>query len=156
MDKTLTLHPKIRTEVANLVNYINTNILTGSAKVKISQGLRTFAEQDALYLQRPRVTKAKGGDSIHNYGLAVDIVLIIDGKVAVWDTKKDFDKDLQADWMEVTNYFKSKGWKWGGDFKSLYDAPHFEMTFGHSPKTLKALIDKKNVIIDNGITYPNI
>ena len=119
-------------------------------------------EQSKLFKQRPKVTNADAWQSIHNYGLAFDIVLLVDTdnngtfETATWDVKKDFDKDLQADWMEITNYFKRKGWKWGGDFKSLYDAPHFEMTFGHTPKTLKALIDKKNVIIDNGITYPNI
>ena len=29
--------------------------------------------------------------SYHNYGLAIDIVLIIDGKSASWEIKKDFD-----------------------------------------------------------------
>ena len=92
------LHPSVRDEVKILIDKINTCVLTGSAKVRIAQGFRTFAEQDALYAQgrtKPgaKVTNAKGGQSIHNYGLAVDIVLIIDGKIASWDTKKDFDKD---------------------------------------------------------------
>ena len=131
-------------------------------ELRFSYVFRSPEEQHKLFLQRPKVTNADSWQSIHNYGLAFDIVLLVDTdgngsfETASWDTKKDFDKDLQADWMEVTNYFKSKGWEWGGDFKSLYDAPHFEITFRHTPKTLKALIDKKNVIIDNGITYPNI
>lgn len=33
--------------------------------------LRTFAEQDALFNAKPQVTKAKGGQSYHNYGLAI-------------------------------------------------------------------------------------
>ena len=77
-------------------------------------------------------------------------------EAASWDTVKDFDKDKQADWMEIVTYFKSKGWTWGGDWKSFKDAPHFEMNFGHTWKTLKQYIDKHNVITDNGIVYPNI
>jgi len=69
---------------------------------------------------------------------------------------KDFDGDKIADWMEVVKVFKDAGWEWGGDWKKFKDGPHFQKTFGHTPKTLKALIDKKNVIVDNGITYPNI
>ena len=45
---------------------------------KIYSGLRTFAEQDALYAQGRDtvggiVTNARGGQSMHNYGLAVDM-----------------------------------------------------------------------------------
>ena len=71
------LHPKVRTEVEKIINECNNN-LKGRSQVRIAQGLRTFAEQDALYNQRPKVTNAKGGQSVHNYGFAVDIVLIID------------------------------------------------------------------------------
>lgn len=154
-------HPKIKDLLLQQYKEAN-NLLGKNVRLRFAYVFRTPQEQRALFLQRPKVTNADSWQSIHNYGLAFDIVLLVDKdnngtfETATWDTKKDFDKDLQSDWMEVTNYFKSKGWKWGGDFKSLYDAPHFEMTFGHTPKTLKALIDKKNVIVENGITYPNI
>ena len=161
IDRIKTAHPKIKDELNVYYTECN-NKLPKGVRLRFSHVYRSPKEQDALFNQKPKVTNAKGWQSIHNYGLAFDIVLLVDTdnsgtfETATWDVKKDFDKDLQADWMEVTNYFKRKGWKWGGDFKSLYDAPHFEMTFGHTPKTLKALIDKKNVIIDNGIKYPNI
>jgi peptidoglycan L-alanyl-D-glutamate endopeptidase CwlK len=32
--------------------------------------------------------------------------------------------------------FKEAGYTWGGDFKELNDAAHFEKTFGHSWKEL--------------------
>jgi len=118
--------------------------------------------QDQLFNQRPKVTNAKGGQSIHNYGLAFDIVLLYDNdgngtfEEASWSMIKDFDKDSKADWMEVTNYFKSKGWQWGGDWQSFKDNPHFQMDFGYSWKSLKALVDGGNVLIDNGIKYPKI
>jgi hypothetical protein len=39
-----------------------------------THGFRSFAEQDALFDQRPKVTNARGGESQHNYGLAFDFV----------------------------------------------------------------------------------
>src|SRR5512146_24015 len=47
--------------------------------IRVTQGLRTWAEQDALYAQSrtapgPKVTNCKGGYSYHNFGLAVDCV----------------------------------------------------------------------------------
>lgn len=119
------LHPLVRNEVAKIIKECDI-ALTGRAKVRISQGLRTFAEQDALYNQKPKVTNAKGGQSIHNYGFAVDIVLIIDGKTASWGTKTDWDGDKKADWMECVEIFKKHGWNWGGDWKTFKDLPHFD------------------------------
>lgn len=119
------LHPKVRTEVEKIINECNAN-LKGRSQVRIAQGLRTFEEQDALYKQRPKVTNAKGGQSVHNYGFAVDIVLIIDGKTASWDTHKDWDNDGIADWDECVKVFAKYGWSWGGSWASFKDMPHFE------------------------------
>lgn len=138
------LHPSVRCEVTNIINECN-SLLTGRAKVRISQGLRTYAEQDGLYSQgrtKPgkRVTNSKGGQSIHNYGFAVDIVLIIDGKEASWDTAKDWDNDGIADWTECVNVFAKHGWNWGGNWKTFKDMPHFDKK-GYSD--WKVLIQKK-------------
>ena len=124
-NKIAQLHPSVRNEVAKIINECD-KALTGRAKVRISQGLRTFAEQDALYKKRPKVTNAKGGQSVHNYGFAVDIVMIIDGKVASWDTAKDWDNDKVADWYECVKIFAKYGWDWGGNWKSFKDLPHFD------------------------------
>jgi peptidoglycan L-alanyl-D-glutamate endopeptidase CwlK len=91
-----------------------------------------------------KVTNAKGGDSYHNYGLAIDIVLIKDGKVALWDTKSDFDGDGKSDWMECVAIFKKYGWDWGGEWKFV-DAPHFQKSFGYSIAKLKELHSRKLV-----------
>ena len=146
LEKIEKLHPFIKDEVKKLVDTINTSVLTGTAKVRIAQGLRTFAEQDILYKQRPKVTNAKGGDSIHNYGLAIDIVLIIDGKTASWDVKKDFDKDAQSDWMEVVQVFKKAGYSWGGDWRTFKDMPHFEKTKGLTLQQIKTKFANKDFI----------
>jgi peptidoglycan L-alanyl-D-glutamate endopeptidase CwlK len=137
MNKIDTLHPLIREEVRQLVDYVNTTILTSNIKMIVTQTLRTNAEQRVLFLKRPKVTNADAGQSIHNYGLAFDFCLS-DGKKAIWETNKDFDGDKKADWMEIVAFFKSKGFAWGGDFKSISDKPHFEKTFGNTWKTLMA------------------
>jgi peptidoglycan LD-endopeptidase CwlK len=139
MSKIDTLNPLIREEVRIAVNYVNSHILTGCVQMIVTQGLRTFEEQDKLYNQKPKVTNAKGGQSIHNYGLAFDFCLV-KGKNTIWDVAKDYDGDKKADWMEVVEYLKSLGYKWGGDFRSISDKPHFEKTFG---KTWQELLELK-------------
>lgn len=138
------LHPKLRTEAKEIYADI-VKALKGRAAVRFTHTLRIIAEQDALYAQGrikqgKIVTNAKGGKSYHNYGLAIDICLILDGKEASWDTLKDYDGDKVADWMEAVAIFKTRGWEWGGDFKSIKDAPHFQKTFGFTTTKLKSMI----------------
>ncbi|MDA7028670.1 M15 family metallopeptidase, partial [Bacillus sp. CLL-7-23] len=58
--------------------------------VQMTSGYRSFAEQNKLYAKGRTasgkiVTNAKAGQSNHNYGLAVDYVLLSsDGKTAIW------------------------------------------------------------------------
>ena len=146
------LHPKLRDEVMNIYAEI-CEALSGRAICRFAYTLRTFAEQDAIYAQgrtKPGkiVSNAKGGLSMHNYGLAVDIVLIVDGKEASWDVKKDFDGDGKADWQEIVTIFKQYGWEWGGDWKFV-DAPHFQKTLGHNVRELLALYNAKKVDTNN-------
>jgi peptidoglycan L-alanyl-D-glutamate endopeptidase CwlK len=143
-DRIQLLHPMVRDEVFQIIKECN-NKLTGRSQVRLAQGLRTFAEQDKLYAQGrttpgKKVTNAKGGQSIHNYGTAVDIVLIIDGKEASWDIKKDWDGDKIADWGECVLVFAKYGWSWGGNWISFKDFPHFEK-IGYN--NWKVLINKK-------------
>ncbi|AKK73793.1 peptidoglycan L-alanyl-D-glutamate endopeptidase [Chryseobacterium gallinarum] len=145
------LHPSVREEVTKIINECNAS-LTGRAQVRISQGLRTFEEQNQLYAQGrtiagKKVTNAKAGQSIHNYGFAVDIVLIIDGKTASWDTAKDWDNDGVADWYECVKIFARHGWDWGGNWKTFKDLPHFEKK-GYKWRTLLSKKrDKNNYVI---------
>lgn len=105
--------------------------------VLITQGYRSIAEQNDLYAQgrtKPGkiVTNARGGQSHHNYGLAIDFALYTkDGKDVTWD-------DSSAEWKQVVQVFKSKGFAWGGDFRTFKDTPHFEMTFGYRYSQLQS------------------
>lgn len=134
------LHPKVRNEVEEIIKQCD-EALQGRAKIRIAQGLRTFEEQELLYAKgrlnkEPKVTNAKAGQSIHNYGLAVDICLIIDGKEASFDTKKDWDGDKIADWYECVKIFAKNGWDWGGNWVKFKDLPHFERRFLPTEKGL--------------------
>jgi len=112
--------------------------------IVVTSGLRTYDEQNALYAQgrtKPgkKVTNAAAGQSVHNYGFAVDIVLIIDGKTASWDVKSDWDGDKVADWDECVRVFAKYGWSWGGNWTSFKDMPHFEKIGRNNWRTLKKL-----------------
>lgn len=105
----------------------------------ITAGFRTYAEQNALYAQgrngdnRPIVTNARGGQSNHNFGVAIDFALLLpSGREVSWDTLRDGDKDSLPDWSEVVEEAKRIGFSWGGDWRSFKDMPHLEMTFGLS------------------------
>ncbi|MEK5008597.1 M15 family metallopeptidase [Bacillus sp. FSL K6-3312] len=93
--------------------------------VQITSGYRSFAEQNKLYAQGRTapgkiVTNGKGGQSNHNYGLAIDYVLLsADGKKALWTVNEK--------WRRVAQIGKSLGFSWGGDWKSFKDYPHLEM-----------------------------
>lgn len=142
------LHPKVREEARAIYGECYA-ALTGNYRIRFTHTLRTFREQAALYAQGrtapgPKVTNAKPGYSYHNYGLAVDIVLISKNfKTIRWEVLKDYDGDGVADWMECVQIFKKYGWTWGGEFKSLKDYPHFEKDLGYSIRNLLAIREKQ-------------
>ncbi|OME59494.1 M15 family metallopeptidase [Paenibacillus odorifer] len=112
--------------------------------IVITQGLRTIAEQDALYAQgraKPGsiVTNAKGGYSYHNFGLAVDFALLLpNGSSVSWDMNRDYNGNNIKDWIEVVEEAKKLGFDWGGDWTSFKDYPHFQMVFGLTLTQLRA------------------
>jgi peptidoglycan hydrolase-like protein with peptidoglycan-binding domain len=113
------VHPKLAQAVAAVIN----NLAAEGLKVEVTQGLRTFAEQDALFAQgrtKPgkKVTKARGGQSNHNYGLAIDLCPFI-GTQPQWEDEKGFDRIGAA--------AKQQGLKWGGDWPNFPDRPHVEL-----------------------------
>ena len=126
----MSMHPKVRWEVLHLFK----KCFDKGLRLRVVQGYRTFAEQDALYAQGrtkpgPIVTKAKGGLSNHNYGLSFDFCLLkTDGSIT-WSLSEDLNHDGNKDWMQVVEIFKANGFEWGGDWK-FTDNPHIEKTFG--------------------------
>jgi len=159
LDRIDTLHPAIKERVKEA--YLEAcERLKGRAMLRIAYTLRSFAEQDSLYAQgrtKPGsvVTWAKGGESYHNYGLAWDIILLVDKdgngsyETASWETNVDFDGDGQSDWREVVEVFTRIGAEWGGNWnKPKTDMPHFQITFGQSIHSLQQLYNMKRFIVN--------
>lgn len=125
--KILTLHPVIRQAAVDGF-LAAVAALSGKNSLRVTYGLRTFEQQRLLLAKRPPVTKAGPGQSYHNYGLALDYVLISpDGKKVSYNLREDLDADGFADWRECADAFKAHGFAWGGDWNSFKDNPHVEL-----------------------------
>jgi len=90
--------------------------------IKIISGLRTYAEQNALYAQGrtapgPVVTNARGGYSNHNFGIAFDVG-VFEGSKYLGDSPK---------YRAVGALGVDLGLEWGGNWKTLVDQPHFQL-----------------------------
>lgn len=146
LDRIELMHPIIREQLKKDYLEINRRLPKG-VRLRFTHTLRTVAEQNALYAQGRTikgsiVTWVKGGFSYHNYGLAFDIVILLDK-----DNNGTFESlswAIDKYWLQVSEFFKSKGWSWGGDWKTKKDNPHFEMTFGKTTTQLKNGAFKNN------------
>jgi peptidoglycan L-alanyl-D-glutamate endopeptidase CwlK len=157
------MHPEVRDEMVVLTDKAEA-LLGPRIAIRWSMTLRSIPEQDGLFalgrtvrnpdgydkVKKPMgniVTRARGGQSFHNFGLAGDFCLLydVDGngtweKIS-WDELKDGDNDKVADWKEVVAVFTAAGWEWGGNWSSIHDGPHVEKRFGY-PENCKALLAK--------------
>lgn len=139
-------------------------------QLRVSDGLRTYAEQWALYaLGRKRnhaglwivsdkkkvVTNARGGESYHNYGLALDSVCM--GDDPYLDHMSQDDRDFL--WSEYGRLCQKHGLEWGGNWKEP-DRPHCEKTFGlplhelqslYEEQGMKAIFSKCNAVLACGM-----
>jgi len=146
------MHPLLREELRG--QYLEANAaLPPGTMLRLTATHRTAAGQDALWAKGrtapgKRVTNARGGQSMHNYGLAFDIVLL---RLAggIWTA----DWNVGPDWKRVAAHFKAHGWAWGGDWTSFPDPPHFEKTHGRTWQALQGMPKKRD---ENGIEYPLI
>lgn len=152
LDRINTLHPTIREDVRNQYYKISST-LKDDVRLRFSFTFRSFEEQNFLYNQKPKVTNAKGGQSIHNYGLAFDIVMLYDKNNDGTFETASFNED--ENFKRVTEFFIKNGYEWGGNWKTLKDKPHFQKTFGYGWKDLKELVDTGKVIKEkiNGKEY---
>ena len=133
-----TAHPILRDELKRILQEIQALLPVGFT-VRYTHVFRSIAEQDALFAQGRTtegkiVTKAKGGSSYHNYGLAVDVVILKNGQPD-WLNKNEFNIAVAV--------FEKYGWEWGGRWTSFPDAPHFQKTFGNNIAKLKTLKTKQ-------------
>jgi len=122
------VHPAVATRARAMIELL----AHSGIQILITQGLRTWDEQDALYAKgrtaapignKYIVTKAKGGQSYHNFGLAVDIVVLDAIGKMDWDVN-------HPGWAAASKAGKSLGLEWGGDWTGFKDLPHYQFTNG--------------------------
>ena len=132
------LHPILRERLALLAVILEQR----GMKTLITDGMRTFDEQNELFKKGRRgipgeriVTKARGGQSNHNYGLAVDMYPVLPdstGKEKVFtdipknasiEFKRAFDRTQRTAGEEA----EALGLFWGARFTGIVDTPHIQL-----------------------------
>jgi peptidoglycan L-alanyl-D-glutamate endopeptidase CwlK len=113
------LHPLLDTKLNALISDAGEK----GIDLRVVSGYRSLEHQQRLYEKgRTRkgniVTNAPAGFSYHNYGFAVDVCEFVDGKPH-WGSKH---------WDTIGRMGKKHGLVWGGDWKSLVDKPHFQLS----------------------------
>ena len=121
-----TLHPKVQESFRKCLLALQSYFKEKGITPKYIAGNRTWAEQDAIYAQgrtKPGaiVTKARGGESRHNFSLAADVGLFLpDGKYLSESSFYDHIGRIVALQPEL---------EWGGTWKFV-DTPHIEFRTG--------------------------
>lgn len=111
------LHPYFRDKVRQLINACQAQ----GIELAVVESYRTHAKQHEYKSMGAKYTRSGAGKSKHQYGLAVDLVPIVDS-VAVWDNV--------ALWKKIGITGEKLGLRWGGRWKKPYDPGHFEWTGG--------------------------
>jgi peptidoglycan LD-endopeptidase CwlK len=112
--------------------FVNLSAASGNP-VRVTEGFRSFERQDELYAQGRTtpgdiVTNARGGQSYHNFGLAMDLAPVVGGRV----------NPFLAPSAQTVKIGVSLGWEWGGNWRGFKDRPHFQMTGGQTMQQLNA------------------
>ena len=133
------LHPLVANRGESFIRLAHSCL---DLEVRLTSGYRSAKEQNALYAQGRSepgqvVTNAKAGQSYHNYGLAVDFVIIHNNKTD-YDLNTDRNRNDIPDWQELGELGKALGFEWGGDWNSFPDYPHLQMDFDLSIRQLAA------------------
>jgi len=113
------LHPYFRDKIFELIRICKSN----GIELAVVETFRTRSKQNEYKSMGKKYTLSSGGSSKHQYGLAVDVVPIIDS-VAEWHN--------YALWKKVGAAGEKLGLRWGGRWKHMYDPGHFEWTGGLS------------------------
>ena len=142
------LVPSLQDKARELVNRLETE---KGITIRIYSSFRSYAEQNEIFAKgrttdylrskgitgvdgnpnAKKVTNAMGGFSYHNFGLAIDMVEIKDGK-ALWSN---------PNWEAIGKFGEDIGWEWGGFWQSFVDKPHFQWTYDLSTSQLRQLND---------------
>ncbi|MEP6734864.1 MAG: M15 family metallopeptidase [Chryseolinea sp.] len=117
------LHPVFRDKISNLIIACRAK----GIELAIVETYRTHAKQHEYKTMGKKYTYSSAGKSKHQYGLAIDVVPVVNGS-AVWDNT--------FLWKKVGMVGEKFGLRWGGRWKKPYDPGHFEWTGGLATSSL--------------------
>ena len=131
-----TLHPLFKADVIKFINDAESQ----GYKIRVTEGFRSIEQQNKDYAQGrtegvkgKTITKAVGGNSFHNYRLAIDVVEIKDGKALF----------INPNWAKIGAIGRNYGFVWGGDWtlekEGIIDKPHFQKSYGKTLAQIKDL-----------------
>lgn len=113
------LHPYFRDKIFELIAQCKKK----GIELAVVEAYRTHAKQNEYKSMGKKYTRSAGGHSRHQYGLAVDVVPVVDS-VAQWNN--------HALWKKIGLVGERLGLRWGGRWRHPYDPGHFEWTGGLS------------------------
>jgi hypothetical protein len=119
------LHPFFRDRILQLIQLCKKK----GIDIAVVETFRTHAKQHEYKTMGKKYTSSGAGNSRHQYGLAVDVVPIVDS-VAVWDNA--------VLWRKIGVIGERIGLRWGGRWRKPFDPGHFEWTGGLSAWQLKS------------------
>lgn len=132
------LHPYFRDKVIELIRICRSK----GIELAIVETYRTTTKQNEYKSMGRRYTRARGGFSKHQYGLAVDIVPVINS-VPQWHNIRL--------WKKVGPIGERLGLRWGGRWGRFFDPGHFEWTAGVGTYHL---VQGKFPIVPKSAGYP--
>ena len=109
-------------------------ILDAGFDARIISGTRTWAQQNALFRQGrygnpgPVVTRARGGQSLHNFGIAWDIGLFTAAGGYVTEAEP---------YARAAVHGTIDGVEWGGDWAGFPDPSHYQLATGEALAALR-------------------
>ena len=135
------VHPELKARITRVAEALAAR----GMEMLVTDGLRTFEEQWVIYKKGRRqvngkwecinpkcagtFTGAKGGQSNHNYGLAIDAYPFIDGRVYTEIPKTasaEFKKKFNAVQQAIGEEGERAGLAWGGRWTRV-DTPHLQL-----------------------------
>ena len=132
------LHPFFRDKVIELISVCHAK----GIELAVVETYRTVAKQNEYKKLGKIYTRSVGGRSKHQYGLAVDVVPIIDDS-ATWHN--------ETVWKKIGQAGEKLGLRWGGRWRHPYDPGHFEWSGGVSAA---AMAQGRTPIVPHPESYP--
>ncbi|MBK1884116.1 M15 family metallopeptidase [Luteolibacter pohnpeiensis] len=147
-----TLDPKAQSDFMRFLRLAKATAATLGCDYIFIGGNRTWEEQDALFAKGRTapgeiVTKARGGYSMHNFGIAADAGVFIGGTYL--DDGSTAQQELASKVHRAVSMNAAEcGLEWGGNWKTIVDQPHYQIDMGgKTTAQLRKLYKEKGSVL---------